>query len=155
MLRPEVVQATRALLARGMLQRAIWRKLSPAISRGSIHNIARGKHARRRIEPGEAVLPVNGRCPTCGALLSSASGECLACTLDNRRGTPEQLLESVAGLLGEPLGLDLRPNDWARYQEVRILSAADPRARRSAGDLQYYRAGNDRSGRGDGHQKAA
>ena len=140
MLRPELVQETRALLARGMLQRAIWRKLSPAISRGSIQNIAHGKHARRRIEPGEAVLPVNGRCPTCGALLCSAFGECLACTLDNRRGgTPEQLLESVAGLLGEPLGLDLRPNDLRRYLEVRILSAADPRARRSAADLQYYR----------------
>ena len=88
------------------------------------------------------------------AVSSLAPGECLACTLDNRRGTPEQLLESVAGLLGEPLGLDLRPNDLRRYLEVRILSAADPRARRSAADLQYYRARNDRSGRGDG-QKAA
>ncbi len=153
MLRPEVVQETRALLAKGMPQRAIWRDLSGAISRGSIQNIAHGKHARRRIEPGEDVPPLNARCATCGRLLS-APGECLACGLDGRRGTPEQLLECVAGLLGDPLGLDLRPNDLRRYLEVRILSASDPRARRSASDLQYYRAGNDRSGRGDG-QKAA
>ena len=36
MLRPEVVQETRALLAKGMAQRAVWRDLSAAISRGSI-----------------------------------------------------------------------------------------------------------------------
>jgi len=78
--------------------------------------------------------PSDLRCPGCGAQLSTP-GPCLACDLVGSKGTPEARLQAVAGSLGEPLGLDLRPEQRERYERIRIRGPHDPRARTQAAGI--------------------
>lgn len=117
-LHPLIVALTRALLAEGLPQREIARRLAGRISRGSIHNIKSGK--RRDPPPPEDDPPppaAVARCPGCGGRITTAT--CIVCRdrAAPRRIRPDDLSE-LAGQVG-PLGLDLKPAHAARYEEIR------------------------------------
>ncbi len=123
MLAQEVVRRVERLLAEGQLsQRKIARLVG--ISRGTVGAIAGGRRPdyealRRRRQQREAPRPTGPprRCPTCGAMVTSA---CLACELRRRvsagkRGPHAGRFEASNAIIE----LELRDEHRRRYERIR------------------------------------
>ncbi len=117
------------LLARGgMSQRAIARQLG--VSRNTVGAIARGERldydAMRRVRERREVPPPAGsrrRCPTCGALVSPP---CVACRVRDeltRMARPARSTDAPGD--DRALSLALRPQHYARYEQVRARRLAE------------------------------
>jgi len=123
MLTPSIVKEIRRLLADGKLsQRKIARRMR--VSRGTVVAIASGKRPDYQPVPqaGEDTHrdPPDGplkRCPECGGMVYMPCRLCATrSAMANRTGPP---ILRLFARLGEPLGLDLRGGDLARYEELR------------------------------------
>ena len=121
MIAPQIVTEVRRLLAQGALSQRMIARLS-GISRGTVRAIANGTrpdYESLRPAEDEREQPAGpaARCPGCGGMVY------LPCRLCRVRATiasdPRPTREHRAIPLGEPLGLDLRPDHRARYEEVR------------------------------------
>ena len=128
MIAPAVVEEIRSLLTKGKLsQRAIARVTQ--VSRGTVGAIATGRRPdyetlRRSRRDDTAPLPLGPRrrCPGCGGMVYMP---CHACRIrDTAARRPWQFDLRWLALLDEPLGLDLRDEERARYEEVRAQRAA-------------------------------
>ncbi len=127
MITARVVDEVRRLLARGELsQRKIARLLG--ISRGTVGEIASGRRpdyeALRRDRAEEEPAPPAGpprRCPDCGGMVAMP---CLACSTVAADNVPGFLTLYDRLRYDEPLGLNLRPEDRKRYEEVRAARLA-------------------------------
>ena len=114
-----VIRQVETLLARGALsQRGIARQVG--ISRGTVGRVAAGKitstgrQARENRRHGSAEIISTFRCPNCGGL--STRFPCARCYVETvkARLKPLTLPENCVNV-----GLELRPEDHQRYQEVR------------------------------------
>ncbi len=123
MIAPEVIQQVRCLLAEGKLsQRAVARRTR--VSRGTVGAIAAGKRPDYRRRPpvrNEAATPrpagPTRRCPGCGGMVQMPCRTCgTRKAMADLPGPPAWLR---LGQLDEPLGLDLRGEHRARYEEIR------------------------------------
>lgn len=118
MLHAAVVAEVRGLLAAGLAQREVFRRMAGRISRGSIQRIDHGQYRDRA--PRDEPDPPSGpgvACPTCGAKI--VVFPCVACrarAADRVLGTDD--LKELADMAGEPIGLDLKPGHQARYLEI-------------------------------------
>lgn len=137
MIAPAVVQEVRRLLAEGKLSQ---RKIAglTGISRGTVGAIAAGKRPDHESlgRAAEDVFPEPAgplqRCPGCGGMVYMPCRLCHARALKARASkppTPAWLMQ-----LDEPLGLDLREGDRARYEEIRSqkVGASTSEAHRQA-----------------------
>jgi transcriptional regulator with XRE-family HTH domain len=127
MIAPSVVQEIRRLLAEGKLsQRKIAK--TTGISRGTVGAIAAGKRpdyeSLRRAANDEFPEPTGPpqRCPGCGGMVYMPCRLCRARALQARSSTTP--LPAWCMQLEEPLGLDLRDEDRARYEEIRSQRAS-------------------------------
>ena len=135
MIASSVVQEVRRLLAQGEFsQRKIAR--IAGISRGTVGAIAAGKRSdrvrlRRAVEDEsrEPVGPLQ-RCPGCGGMVYMPCSLCRARAL--KAGSSKLPIRAWLKQPDEPLGLDLKEEDRARYEEIlmRRESASDCQARR-------------------------
>lgn len=110
MLNPNVVQVARMLLAEGHPVRDVHRRLLGRISRSSVQRIATGQRKERTPatdSPCQSDRPAV-RCPLCGARVFPP---CVRCLVGSTTGRP--------GCDGELVGLDLKPDHQARYEEIR------------------------------------
>jgi len=122
MLAEETVSAIRGLLAEGIRShREIAQLLG--VSRGSVGAIALGRRRDRpppREEETEPCGPPT-RCPECGALVYMP---CVLCGLrhlpEDRRKTPRSIARADAAVEAS-MRLNLRPEHFARYEEVREM----------------------------------
>ena len=122
MITPPVVQEVRRLLAKGNLSQ---RKIAglTGISRGTVGAIAAGRRpdhvslgrAAKDVFP-EPAGPLQ-RCPGCGGMVYMPCRLCQARALKARSSKPP--IPAWLMQLEEPLGLDLREDDRARYEEIR------------------------------------
>lgn len=122
MIAPSVVQEVRRLLAEGELsQRRIARMTG--ISRGTVGAIAAGRRpdyqSLRCAADDEFPQPTGPpqRCPGCGGMVYMPCRLCRTRAL--QAGASKLLLPAWLMQLEEPLGLELRDADRARYEEVR------------------------------------
>jgi transcriptional regulator with XRE-family HTH domain len=157
MINPTLVDEVKRLLADGVTQRGISRRLS--ISRGSVGAIASGKRPnyealRAAREDKLAPLPNNApseRCPGCGGKQQ------MPCRVCRTRGDKQQRLERARAVLDaarrspehspDNLTMDLHPEHQARYERLhasKILAAArgdvlsnEPVLDRSVGDPDF------------------
>ena len=118
MLVPFQVEVVQRLLAETDLsQRAIARETG--VSRTTVGNIFHGRRredSAKLSKPDFSVPPPSGpssRCPTCGARVYGACHACRVRRLADRR-SPESRKHSTG-----PITLDLRPEHYERYLEVR------------------------------------
>lgn len=124
---PARERAVGRLLRLGVRQRTIARRIG--ISRGTVNAIALGhrrpdksQHAAMRRPACEEVPPRPGsRCPVCGIEGPVPCVACAAREQKRRRGPAQRRREMVADLLryGPVVGLDLRPAERARYEQIR------------------------------------
>ena len=128
MIAPAVVEEVRSLLAEGRLsQRAIAQVTQ--VSRGTVGAIAAGRRPdyetlRRSRKEDTAPLPLGPRrrCRGCGAMVYMP---CHACRIrETAARRPWRSDSRWLALLDEPLGLDLRNEDRARYEEIRAKKDA-------------------------------
>ncbi len=123
MIAPSVVQEVRRLLAQGNLSQ---RKIAgiTRISRGSVGAIASGKRSDhgslRRAAKDELPAPTGPpqRCPGCGGMVYMPCRLCRTRAL--KAGSSQPPIPAWLMRLEEPLGLDLRNEDRARYEEIRL-----------------------------------
>lgn len=122
MIAPAVVQEVRRLLAKGNLSQ---RKIAglTGISRGTVGAIAAGKRPDHeslgraaKDEFPEPAGPLQ-RCPGCGGMVYMPCRLCHARALKARSSRPP--IPAWLVQLDEPLGLDLREDDRARYEQIR------------------------------------
>jgi len=122
MIAPHIVEQVRQLLAEGELgQRTIARLTG--VSRGTVHAIATGRRPdydrRRKPRDDEAgLLEPTGpleRCPGCGGMVEMPCRLCRARSAADR--SPPVIPRFVPPELH--LGLDLRPKERKRYEEIR------------------------------------
>ncbi len=132
MLKTQQVEEVRRLLAEGRNLKAVGR--ATGVSRNMIRGIARGLRpdyeAMRRKKQKEATGShgVVKRCRGCGYRVRMPCRICRArkaAALSAKSGLPFDLLD-------EPLGLNLRPEHQARYEEVRARRREAERAGRPA-----------------------
>lgn len=121
MIEPAIIDHVERLLAEGVhSQRKIARMTG--ISRGTVGAIAAGRrpdYAARRTERADAdEAPFRGparRCPGCGRLVLLP---CLACRIERDKAAGRTPRRDPRPDEGRP-DLDLRPDDRARYEEMR------------------------------------
>lgn len=122
MIAPSVVQEVRRLLAEGSLSQRKIAKIA-GISRGTVGAIASGRRpdyvSRRPTERDEFPEPAGPpqRCSGCGGMVYMPCRLCHARALKAGRSKPP--IPQWLMQLDEPLGLDLKAADRARYEEVR------------------------------------
>ncbi len=128
MIAPHVVTEVRRLLADGKLSQ---RKIAKAlrVSRGTVGAIASGRRPdyplRRSRESDESSLRPTGpprRCPGCGGMVYLPCRVCQ--TRESAAVSTKPPIIQRLGPLEVPLGLDLRPADRRRYEEVRARRLA-------------------------------
>jgi transcriptional regulator with XRE-family HTH domain len=124
MLAPGLVEQVQRLLDENVLsQRKIARSLG--VSRGTVAVIAAGKRpdydALRRARQSRTSLPPAGpleRCPGCGGMVFMP---CLLCRIEALKAeSPRMSKLRLRTRPAEPLGLNLKEKDRARYEEVRL-----------------------------------
>jgi len=122
MITPSVVQEIRRLLTEGKLsQRKIARMTG--ISRGTVGAIAAGRRpdyeSLRSAADDEFAEPIGPprRCPGCGGMVYVPCRLCHTRCLQAEASKP--LWPAWLMQLEEPLGLELRDEDRARYEEIR------------------------------------
>ena len=124
MLAPRLVEQVQRLLDEDRLsQRKIAR--SVGVSRGTVAAIAAGKRpgydAMHRARQSQTSLPPAGpleRCPGCGGMVFMP---CLLCRIEAIKAESSRTSKlRLRTRPAEPLGLDLKPRDRARYEEVRL-----------------------------------
>jgi len=121
-IKPIVIAEAKRLLAAGLSQRAIARRLG--ISRGTVGAIATGRRPDYESLKGDNE-PEKVRCTGCGGMVAMPCRACrvrAAAAIKGRRFQGSRLKEGPA-----ELALDLRPAYQARYEEVH-------RARQAAGE---------------------
>lgn len=116
LLDPTYIAEVKRLLATGALSQRYIARLT-GISRGTVGQIARGKrpdYPRRPPKPPKPVFEPGPprRCPRCGGMVLMP---CLACRVREIVDEPGRVVRDD----DHPLRLDLRPDDRARYEEVR------------------------------------
>lgn len=124
MLAPTLVEQVQRLLDENVLsQRRIARSLD--VSRGTVARIAAGERpdydALRRARQSQASLLPAGpleRCPGCGGMVFMP---CLLCRVEAiTAASPRRSRLRLRTRPAEPLGLNLKEKDRARYEEVRL-----------------------------------
>jgi transcriptional regulator with XRE-family HTH domain len=116
----ETIAEIRRLLAeRKCSQREIARRLG--VSRGSVVAIALGRRhcgdvSASRVEMVEEPCGPPVRCPGCGAMVYLP---CVLCHVRNRRQTSRVVDREESPRIRWPLGMNLRPEQHVRYEDVR------------------------------------
>jgi transcriptional regulator with XRE-family HTH domain len=122
MIAPSVVQEIRRLLTEGKLSQRKIARLT-GISRGTVGAIAAGRRPDyqplRSAAEDEFAEPAGPpqRCPGCGGMVYLPCRLCRTRAL--QAGASKRLRPAWLTQLEEPLGLELRDADRARYEEVR------------------------------------
>ncbi len=120
MIAPSVVQEVRRLLAEGGFSHRKIAKIT-GISRGTVGAILSGRrrdHESSRPLEGDEFPQATGplqRCPGCGAVVYMPCRLCRTRALKERSSKPRARVMQPE----EPLGLALRDEEQARYEEVR------------------------------------
>jgi len=133
MIAPAVVQEVRRLLAKGRLSQRKIARLT-GISRGTVGAIAAGKRPDHgllgRAAKDEFAAPTGPlqRCPGCGGMVYMPCRLCRTRALKARSSKPP--IPAWLMQLEEPLGLALREDDRARYEEIRSQKASAPTSER-------------------------
>jgi transcriptional regulator with XRE-family HTH domain len=121
MIAEKVVQEVRRLLVEGALsQRKI--ALRTGVCRGTVCAIASGRRPdyepRESLEDEEAMVGPAVRCGKCGAMVYLPCRRCKLEDVEARNPRVHWLPRGVDA--NERLGLDLRPEHRARYEEVLV-----------------------------------
>jgi transcriptional regulator with XRE-family HTH domain len=123
MIAPSVVQEVRRLLAEGNFSQRRIAKLT-GISRGTVGAIAAGRrpdYESLRPTANDELPEPSGppqRCPGCGGMVYLPCRLCRTRALRARSSAPPMPARLMQ--LDEPLGLDLRKEDRARYEAIRL-----------------------------------
>ena len=112
------VTRAEGLLAAGLPQREVARRLAGLVGYGSVGRIF---HGRRRARNTAAFSRPKRRCPECGATITT--DQCQACRT-RAKSQPRPAAIPTLAEIGGPLGLDLRPEHRRRYLRLRRQRAA-------------------------------
>jgi len=125
-IKPIVIAEVKRLLAEGLSQREIARRLG--ISRGTIGAIATGRRPDYSDRADEPKIDPNAPKVRCGGCGGKVAMPCLACR-DRAAAARKRSKVQGSRFKEEPaeLALELRPDHQARYEEVH-------RARQAAGE---------------------